>query len=499
MIERKANDGFRIEEATVASVHGAMKRGELTCRRLVELYLERIAAYDRQGPCLNAVITVNPNALGLADELDDQLAKRGLIGPLHGIPVLLKDNIDTADMPTTGGSLSLAGIIPAEDAFITQKLQAAGALILAKVNLHEFAIWGESASSLLGQTLNPYDLSRTPGGSSGGTGAGIAANFGMVGIGTDTVNSIRSPASACSLVGIRPTLGLVSRDGIIPYSLTQDTAGPITRSVTDAAIVLDAICGYDRADDATAWSIGRIPGTYTAYLDRNGLAGKRLGVLESFLGTKPEHEAVNAAIRHGIEVMRRSGAGIIAVNEPIDANELVSEVSVHLYELKAHLNAYLNKLGPEAQVHSLKDVIDSGKYHAGIEANIKAAEQLSTQSPEYRERLIKRQKLRNQVMQLMAEYDLDALVYPHQKRLVVPVGEAQLERNGVLGAITGFPSIVVPGGFSQPTDKAPAGVPIGLEILGRPWSEPVLIQIAYSFEQATQFRRSSVCTPPLHQ
>lgn len=499
MSDMKENVAFCIEEATVSGIHDAMRRGELTCRRLVEMYLERIAAYDQQGPCLNAVILVNPNALELADELDKEFEKRGLVGPLHGIPVLLKDNVDTGDMPTTGGSLSLEGIIPPDDAFITKQLKAAGALVLAKVNLHEFAIWGESASSLLGQTLNPYDLSRTPGGSSGGTGAGIAANFGMVGIGTDTINSIRSPSSACSLVGIRPTIGLVSRDGIIPYSFTQDTAGPLTRSVADAVIVLDAICGFDRADAATAWSIGQIPETYTAYLDQNGLAGKRIGVLESFFGTKPEHEEVNAAIRHCIEAMRQCGAEIVEVSDSIDANYLVSEVSVHLYDLKDHLNYYLKDLGPEAQVHSLKDVIDSGKYHAGIEANIKTAEKLSTQMPEYRDRLIKRMDLQNQTMKLLADYDLDALVYPHQKRLVVPVGESQVERNGVLGSVTGFPSIVVPGGFSKPTEKAPIGVPIGLEILGRPWSEPVLIQIAYSFEQATQLRRSPISTPPLHK
>ena len=400
-------------------------------------------------------------------------------------------------MDTTGGSLSLKGFRPDDDAFITKKLKEAGALILAKVNLHEFAIWGETASSILGQTLNPYDLTRTPGGSSGGTGAGVAANFGTVGIGTDTINSIRSPASACSLVGFRPTIGLVSREGIIPYSLTQDTAGPITRTVADAVMVLDAIAGYDPDDVATAWSVGKVPDTYGKFLDPQGLQGKRIGVLRSFFGTGLEHQEVNAAISKCIDTMRANGAEIVEVKDAIDANQLVSEVSVHLYDLKDHLNSYLSVLGPKAAVHSLSDVIASGKYHPGIEANIKKAETLSTDSPEYRERLVKRADLQTQTMKLMADYKLEALVYPHQKRLVVPVGQTQLERNGVLGSVTGFPSIVVPSGFSTITASAPIGVPIGLEFLGRPWSEPILIQIAYAFELATKLRRPPASAPSL--
>ena len=461
------------------------------------MYLKRIAEFDQKGPALNAVILLNPRALEIADEMDAAFRQKGFMGSLHGIPLLLKDNVDTGDMDTTGGSLSLKGFRPEDDAFITKKLKAAGALILAKVNLHEFAIWGETASSILGQTLNPYDLTRTPGGSSGGTGAGLAANFGTVGIGSDTINSIRSPASACSLVGIRPTIGLVSRDGIIPYSLTQDTAGPITRTVADAVAVLEAIAGYDPDDAATAWSVEQVPETYTKYLDPKGLQGKRIGVLRSFFGTGTEHQEVNAAIEKCLEAMRARGAEIIEVKDAIDANYLVSEVSVHLYDLKDHLNSYLNILGSKAEVHSLSDVIASGKYHPGIEANIKKAETLSTDSPEYRERLVKRAALQTQTMKLLADYKLDALVYPHQKRLVVPVGQTQIERNGVLGSVTGFPSIVVPGGFSAATESAPIGVPIGLEFLGRPWSEPILIQIAYAFELATKLRRPPASTPSL--
>src|ERR1700726_1153757 len=250
---------FHLDEATISDVHAAYKSGTLTSVKLVQAYLERIRACDQAGPKLNVVIFLNPRAQEEAAALDEHLRKTGkFVGPLHGIPVLLKDNVNTKDMPTTGGSLSLAGYTPATDAAITQKLRSAGAIILAKVNLHEFAIWGETVSSIRGQTRNPYDLTRTPGGSSGGTGAGVAANFAIAGIGTDTVNSIRSPASANSLVGIRPTLGLVSRAGIIPVSFTQDAAGPLARTVTDAAVLLEVMAGYDPDDPVPALVIGRI-------------------------------------------------------------------------------------------------------------------------------------------------------------------------------------------------------------------------------------------------
>lgn len=488
---------FCLHEATIASVHNAMKSGELTCRKLVEMYLARINAYDRLGPALNSIIMINPKALEIADELDKRFKTSGLVGPLHGIPVLLKDNVDTGDMPTTAGSLSLEGVIPADDAFITKKLKQAGAIIIAKVNLHEFAVWGETASSILGQTLNPYDLTRTPGGSSGGTGAGISSNFGIIGIGTDTINSVRSPASACSLVGFRPTVGLVSRDGIVPYSMTQDTAGPIMRTVEDTAKVLDVIAGYDSDDPATAWSIGKIPETYTRFLNKEGLKGKRIGVLKSFFGDKEIHQEVNIVINNSLEEMRKNGVTIVSIEENIDADKLVKEISVHLYDLKAHLNIYLEDLGSRAKVSSLADVIASGKYHKGIEENIKFAETLDINSPEYNERLIKRMELRNLVMRIMAEYKLDAIVYPHQKRPVVRVGDAQVERNGVIGSVTGFPACVVPAGFTKPTDTAPIGVPVGMEILGREWDEPTLIEIAYAFEQVTGYRKVPVSVPCL--
>jgi len=488
---------FAIEEATIARVHQGMKDGTLTCRKLVEEYSARIEAYDQQGPKLNSVIYINPQALEEADALDQKFIASGLSGPLHGIPVLLKDNVDTHDMPTTGGSLSLEGFTPQDDAFITRKFRESGALILAKENLHEFAIWGETISSILGQTLNPYDQTLTPGGSSGGTGASIAVNFGMIGIGTDTINSIRSPASANNLVGIRPTIGLVSRDGIIPYSFTQDTAGPICRTVEDAVRVLDVIAGYDPADDETAWSIGRKPTSYLSFLKEAGLKDKRIGVLESFFGIDAIHKDTNKAVKSSIEAMNGQGTEIVSLSEKIDSDYLVNEVSVHLHDLKDHLTVYLGALPNHASVHSVEEVLVSGKYHPGIEENLKKAMALSTGTPEYNKRLVERSKLQTQVMKLIADYRLDALVYPHQKQLVCKVGGSQNERNGVLGSVTGFPSICVQAGFSTPTETAPIGVPIGMEILGRPFSEATLIEIAYGLEKATHHRKPPLSAPPL--
>jgi len=492
-----APSSFKLEEATISDIHTAMKNGTLTAHQLVEQYLARINAYDQNGPKLNAVILSNPKALADADALDAEFKKTGKMRLLQGIPVLLKDNVDTEGLQTTAGSLSLKGHIPTQDAVIAKKLRDAGAIILAKMNLHEFAVWGETVSSLGGQTLNPYDLTRTPGGSSGGTGAGIAANFGTVGIGTDTVNSIRSPASANSLVGIRPTLGLVSRTGIVPYSFTQDTAGPITRTVADAARVLDVIAGYDPKDAVTATGVGHQPKTYTAFLDRHGLKGTRIGVLKSFFGSGPEHQQTNALVERAIQAMKKRGAIMVTLDDPIDVNDLVNKTSVHLYDLERDLNTYMKDLPASSDVHSLKEIIASGKYHQGIEANIKKAITLDTNSVEYKDRLIRRQLLQQQVLKIMADNQLDAIMFPHQKRLVVPVGQTQIERNGALGSITGFPSIVVPAGFSEPSATAPIGVPVGVELLGRPFSEPTLIRMGYDFEQSTHLRKPPVSTPPL--
>jgi Asp-tRNA(Asn)/Glu-tRNA(Gln) amidotransferase A subunit family amidase len=498
MSSANQTENFSLKVASVADIHARMKDGKLTARRLVEMHLERIDAYDKKGPALNAVILVNPRALATADELDARFKASGLVGPLHGIPVLLKDNVDTADMPTTAGSLSLKGYVPLADAQIVKKLRDAGAIILAKMNLHELAVWGETISSLGGQTLNPYDLTRTPGGSSGGTGAGLAAEFGTLGIGTDTINSIRSPASANSIVGIRPTVGLVSRNGIIPYSLTQDATGPLARTVTDAARMLTVLAGYDPADPDTAWNVGHVGEDYARYLDAGALKGARIGIVEHLFGSESVNREVNDVIRSDIDRMKEAGAVIVAINDPaFNADKLVSEVSVHLYDLKPDLNSYLSNPKIDTPVRSLQEIIASGKFSPCIEAEIKKAQSLDRSDPDYNARLVKRMQLQKRVMQIMAEDQLDALVYPHQQCLVVPVGERQVGRNGVVASVTGFPAIAVPGGFSKPTATAPIGVPVGIEFLGRPWSEPVLIRIAYAFERATRFHRPPPSTPPL--
>lgn len=478
---------FDILETTIAKVHQAMLEGDLTARELVESYLERIETYDNK---LHSIILVNPNALAEADHLDKQLAEtKELIGPLHGIPVMLKDNVDTYDMVTTAGSSSLEDNQPKEDAFITKKLRDAGAIILAKTNLHEFAIWGETLSSVLGQTLNPYDPTRTPGGSSGGTGASMAANFGLIGIGTDTINSIRSPASACSLVGFRPTIGLVSRTGIIPYSLTQDTAGPICRTVEDAVRTLEVIQGYDKHDPVTAKSVGGGNKDYRTHLKTDGLQGKRIGVLESFFGDKEENLGVNKQVKEATRYLEEGGATLVSIDEEIDSDWIVKEVSVHLDDFKTHVGSYLGELPEDYPVHSLQDVLDSGKYHPGVKENMETAVKLDVGTPPYNEKIIRQEELRMRILNIMAENDLDAMVYAHQQQLVCKTGGSQKQRNGALCSATGFPSIAVPAGF-VPSEEAPLGVPVGMEIMGRPFREDILIEIAYAFEQLSQYRQA---------
>ena len=490
---------FVLEETTIADIHGAFGAGTLTCRQLVAAYLARIEAYDDDGPALNAIITVNPRALETADEMDARRsADPNGVGPLHCVPVVLKDNYDTADLPTTGGSVTLADSVPVDDAFVVERLRDAGALILAKANLTELARGGTTVSSLGGQTRNPYDLTRTPGGSSGGTGAAIAASFATIGTGSDTGQSIRSPASAGSLVGLRPTRGLVSRDGIIPLSTTQDAAGPITRTVEDAARMLDVIAGYDPHDPITAFSLGKIPESYTHSLKADGLAGARIGVLMDLFGEDPLHQEVSAVTHEAAAQMEELGAAVVQIRIP-DFARLTENLRVASFETKVAFNAYLADLGPRAPVRTLQQFIEYGTFHHSIRGGLETDQAMEDglNDPEYHLRLRRREHLRQAVMTVMAEHDLDAILYPHQRRLVALIGQPQLERNGVLSNGTGFPAIKVPGGFSAPTPSAPLGVPIGIELLGPEWSEPRLIELAYAFEQATRFRRPPASTPPL--
>lgn len=481
---------FDINELTIKKIHKMMSVGDITCVELTKAYIDRIERLDKTENNINSVILVNPNAIEEARKIDERIKANGITGALDGIPVLLKDNVDTKDMQTTAGSLSLKGYVPDEDSFITKKILGAGALILAKVNLHEFAIWGETISSMLGQTHNPYDLTRTPGGSSGGTGAAIASNFGMIGIGTDTINSVRSPSSANNLAGIRPTIGLVSRTGIIPYSYTQDTAGPICRTVEDCAVLLDVISGYDKNDSETVWSVGANSKAYADSLVKNGLKGKRVGVLKSFFGKEDMHADVTNAVNSRIAQMKDGGAILIDINDEIDSEHLVKNVSVHLHDLKDHLDTYLSKIDDSRFARSTKEVLESGRHHQGIKENLETAMSLSTDSYEYFKRLVEREKEKTNLLKLFVDYELDAIVYPHQKQLVCKVGGSQKERNGVLASVTGFPAICVQAGFSRVTESAPIGVPIGMEILGKPFTEEILIEIAYSLEQLESKRVS---------
>ncbi len=492
---------FQLMETSIADIHKAMQAGTLTCHNLVQQYLQRINTYDQQGPAINSMLYINPASLEQADALDQDFRRTHKLKPLGCIPIVLKDNFGTADMPTTAGALTLKGAQPEKDAFAVKRLREAGALILGKANLQEFASGGISVSSLGGQVKNPYDLTRTPGGSSGGTGAAVAANFAAAGTGSDTGGSIRSPSSATSLVGLRPTRGLISRDGIVPVSFTQDTIGPMTRNVADAARLLDEMAGYDPNDPVTALSVGNIPKTYTAFLE-SGLKGARLGLLTNLLGSGPEYEQVNEVMAKAIEALRAQGAVIVRLEDAaLDTGMLTAKFRLNEPEFKAALNRYLQQQGSRVPVHSLAEIIASGQYHKPtLEKFFAAAESYEDgpNSADYKDRRMRMDEVRIEVADLMAKNQLDALVYPHQKCLVLPIGATfQKDRNGIIAALAGFPAIEVPAGFSAPTPDAPIGVPVGIEFLGRAWAEPELIKLAFGFEQATHLRKPPVSTPVL--
>ena len=493
---------FTIEEASIASIHDAIQSKQTTCVEIVDRYLARVEAYDKKGPALDAVITVNPKAREIAAKQDEEFAKTGKLAPLACIPVAVKDNYNTTDLPTTGGNLLLKDTVPPQESAVTSRLRAAGAIILLKTNMHEFALSGTTVSSLGGQTKNPYDLTRTPGGSSGGTGAALAANFAAVGLGTDTVNSIRSPSSANSLVGFRTTKGLISRANVMPVSSTQDVVGPIARSVSDIAAMLDVLAGYDPADPVTARAVGHIPASYTDTLDPAGLKGARIGVLKSFVGKEPIHAEVTATFEKTVEAFKAAGATIVEVDDPFfDAGAFNRDYDVQKWEFKTLFNGYLASLGDHAPVKSLSDLIASGKYDkTTLDKFLTASDALENpgQEKEYLTRLSKLDGIRDRLLNHMAKDHLDAVIYPEQMRLVVPITETnQADRTGILAALTGFPAITVPMGFSKPDANAPIGVPIGLDMIGRPFTEPKLLKLAYAFEQATKVRRPPQSTPPL--
>jgi Asp-tRNA(Asn)/Glu-tRNA(Gln) amidotransferase A subunit family amidase len=496
---QQAQAPFHLEEATIASIHAAFASGQLTCTRLTQLYLNRIQAYNLRGPSLRAIITVNPRAMELAANLDRfYRVDPSRAGPLFCIPIVLKDNFDTADMPTSGGNLAMKNSQPTKDGFTVAKMRAAGALILAKANLQELARGGVSVSSLGGQVLNPYDLTRTPGGSSGGTGAAIAANLGAIGTGSDTGQSIRSPASANALVGVRPTRGLVSRSGVIPASQTQDEAGPIARSVTDAAILLGVMAGYDAGDPVTALGYAHQSKDYTKGLKADALKGARIGVLSNLAGHDSRHQEVNAAMDRLIAKMRALGARVFSIDLPV-YDKLAADLDTSTLEAKTVMDRYFATLPANAPVKSFAQLVatKTSAVQKTLENELSIPDGMN--SDLYKTRMLNRERLRLAVAQWFAgPLHLDALLYPHQRVLVAPVALGdQPERNGTLSNGTGYPAVTFPAGFSAPTTSAPLGVPIGAELLGPDFSEDKLLAYAFAFEQAAQPRKAPRTTPPL--
>ncbi|MBW3563819.1 MAG: amidase [Acidobacteria bacterium] len=496
-----AAPSFQVEEATIAEIHAAMLAGRLTARQLVETYLERIDAYDKSGPAINSLIALNPDALENADSLDAALRSSGaLVGPLHGIPVIVKDNYDVEGLPTTAGSLVLEESLPPDHSFQVRRLREAGAIVLAKSNLSEFAFsaFVTVSSRLPGYTKNPYALDRSTAGSSGGTAAAVAANLGAVGLGTDTGNSIRGPASHTALVGIRSTLGLTSRDGIVPLNLDRDIGGPMARTVSDAVAVLDVIAGHDPADPVTVSSLEKSPpGGYRAHLKAGGLRGKRIGVLRQISDTKTADAEVRTRFEEALAALRSAGAVVV---DPISipGHERLRETTLVCRRFRHDLKSYLASLGDRAPVRTLEEVLDSRRFHPSSEPRLRyfAAAELS---PEEDQACVgiaaDADQLRAAVRRVLSEQRLDALVYPswnNPPRLIGDLNTPHGNNSGLLAPPIGFPAITVPMGWVQQER-----LPVGLEIVGDAWSEPILIEIAYGYEQATRHRRAPVSTPPL--
>ena len=496
--------GFRLLEATIDDAHAAFASGELTCRALVQGYLDRVAAYDQAGPALNAVQTVNPDALGRADELDAAYAEGGLVGPLHCVPVLLKDQVETREMPTTYGSALFDGFVSGRDATIVVRLEEAGAIILAKTNMGEFA--SRYVGSAFGIIRNAYDPARNPSGSSGGTGAGMAANFGLVGIGEDTGGSIRGPAAVHALVGLRPTVPLVSRFGMMPANPSSDTLGPMTRTVRDAALVLDAIAGYDPNDPVTAHAVGHVADSYAAALDGVDLRGARIGVIRESMDPRTDAEAagyaqVRAVIDRAIADLRALGAGVVDPLTVADLGLAQQTYVANNFETEAATNAYL-KEHPRAPVRTLRDILLSGVVTPWRAAGLLDLVGQSTGDPAYLPVVQARERVRQSVLTAMADHELDALAYAtfdHPPALIAPdvltnprtADAYALGNNRYLSPVIGFPALTVPAGLTAD------GLPVGLELLGRPFTEAALLGIGYAYEQATGRREPPPTTPPL--
>jgi len=486
------------EELTIYDFQKKMKEGQLTSRKLVEAFLKRIKEIDQQGPALKSILEINPDALKIADKLDQEYKTKGARSPLHGVPIIIKANISTSDkMTTTAGSLALKGSIPRQDSFLVTKLRQAGAVILGKANLSEWANFRSERSSsgwssLGGQTKNPYALDRNPSGSSSGSAVAVAANLCLVAIGTETDGSVVSPSSACGIVGLKPTVGLISRSGIIPIAHSQDTAGPMARNVTDAALLLSTLTGPDGHDPASQRSVGKYPQDYTKYLDKNGLKGKRIGIARRFFGF---HEKVDRVMEETIKIMKDQGAVIIdSVDLKTGREYSEAEYEVLLYEFKADLNAYLKELGPKAPVHSLKEIIEFNERHRQQvmpyfeqEIFLKAEKKGPLTDKKYLEALKKCRRLSQAegIDAVLQKHKLEAIIVPTDGPASVTDlinGDHYLGGSSSPAAVAGYPSLTVPAGYIF-------GLPVGISFMGGAFQEPLLIKMAYAFEQAAQVRR----------
>jgi amidase len=489
---------YELDEISITELHEGLKSGRFSVRSMVEKYLDRIEKVDKSGPSINSVLELNPDTLQIAEALDKELKEKGPRGPLHGIPILVKDNVDTADrMMTTAGSLALVGAKPVKDAFLVQRLRQSGAIIVGKSNLSEWANIrsSHSTSGWSGRgslTRNPYALDRNPCGSSSGSGAAVSANLCAGAVGTETDGSIVCPSSANGIVGIKPTVGLISRSGVIPISHTQDTAGPMCRSVRDATLVLTALAGVDSGDSATAFSASHISSDYSQFCVPNGLRGARIGVVRNLFGFS---DKVDALMSQALEVMKEQGAILVDPARIDTMNQIgENELTVLLYELKADLNAYLARLGPDAPVHTLEDVIEFNNRHPekempyfGQDTFLKAQAKGTLKEKDYLEALEKcRQFAAKDGIDAVSErLKLDAFVAPTAGPAWISDlvnGDNPAGGSATAAAVAGYPHITLPVGFIF-------GLPVGISFFGRAWSEPVLIKIAYGFEQATKTRK----------
>lgn len=492
---------WNLSEATIDAFHRALRDGEASVAEVVHAYLARIEAYDRQGPELTSVINVNPHALERAEDLDRRFADTGqLSGPLHGVPVLVKDQAETADVVTTFGSIAFRSYQPTTDATAIARLREAGAIILAKTVLPDFATSWFALSSAGGETKNPYALDRDPGGSSSGTGAAVAANLGLVGIGEDTGGSIRLPSSFCNLVGVRVTTGLISRTGMSPLVVFQDTAGPMTRTVRDAALLLDTLVGYDPADPFTAVAFGR--GGYSAALSEDGLRGARVGLVRSALGaaSDPDMAKTNAVVARALAEMSDAGAEVVDDVHIPDLMDFVVKTSLYIAQSKHDFNAFL-KARPDAPVDSFEELYETKQYHPELDLieAIAGGPANPPDAPGYYEGLAARSSFQRVILNAMAQKSVDFLVYPDTQLPAPLKSDVHAPRwttltfptNTLIAAQADLPAVSVPAGF---TDD---GVPVGLEFVGRPFSEPQLLRYAAGFEAAGRHRVAPAAFPPL--